>query len=104
MKFSGQLAGRWYSDHPGKCSYPGRLDSLARLDMNKNSILIQKITAVLMILIGLLAMLVAWELLLVSNIHNSTVMVLEMGGVALCMAGVLLRRRAKAAERESNSE
>ena len=75
-----------------------------RLDMNKNSILIQKIAAVLLILIGLLAMLVAWELLLVSNIHNSTVMVMEMGGVAVCMAGILLRRRAKTTEREDNSE
>lgn len=81
-----------------------RLKARARLDMSKNGILIEKMAAVLMILIGLLAMLVAWELLLGSNIHNSTVMVLEMGGVALCMAGVLLRRRAKAGEREVNSE
>lgn len=81
-----------------------RLKARARLYMSKNGILIEKMAAVLMILIGLLAMLVAWELLLGSNIHNSTVMVLEMGGVALCMAGVLLRRRAKAGEREVNSE
>ena len=66
--------------------------------MNKNKIIIQKIAAILLILIGLLAMLVAWELLLVSNIHNSTVMVLEMGGVVICMAGYFLRRRIKASE------
>jgi len=71
-----------------------------RLDMNKNNILIQKIAAVLLILIGLLAMLVAWQLLLVSNVHNSTVIVMEMGGVGVCMAGVLLRRKAKAFEKD----
>ena len=81
---------------PGKCSYPGGPKTPARLDMNKNRVLVQKIAAVLMMLIGLLAMLVAWELLLGSNIHNSTVMVLEMGGVGICMAGYLLRRRIKA--------
>jgi len=63
--------------------------------MNRNKIIIQKIAAIILILLGLLAMLVAWELLLVSNIHNSTVLVLEMGGVLVCMAGYLLRRRIK---------
>lgn len=71
--------------------------------MNKNNILIQKIAAVLLILVGLLAMLVAWQLLLGSNIHNSTVMVMEMGGVAVCMFGVLLRRKAMALEKEAIS-
>jgi len=52
--------------------------------MAKNNI-IQKVAALVMVLIGLLAMLVAWELLLVSDIHNSTVIVLEMGGVVVCM-------------------
>ena len=69
--------------------------------MNKNKIIILKIAAILLILIGLLAMLVAWELLLVSNIHNSTVLVLEMGGVVICMAGYFLRRRIKASEKPS---
>ncbi|GEM_PF-639221 len=83
----------------GKCSYPGK--GLARLDMNRNKIIIQKIAAIILILLGLLAMLVAWELLLVSNIHNSTVLVLEMGGVLVCMAGYLLRRRIKAQEEDA---
>ena len=91
------------SGPPGKYSYPCELKPPARLDMKKNSILIQKMASVLMILIGLLAMLVAWELLLVSNIHNSTVMVLEMGGVVVCLAGVLLRRRAKSEEKTINN-
>jgi uncharacterized membrane protein len=70
----------------------------ARLDMNRNKIIIQKIAAIILILLGLLAMLVAWELLLVSNIHNSTVLVLEMGGILVCMAGYFLHRRSKALE------
>ena len=52
-----------------------------------------------MVLIGLLAMLVAWELLLVSGIHNSTVIVLEMGGVLVCMVGYFLWRRIRELER-----
>ena len=75
--------------------------ALARLDMSRDKIIIQKIAAIILILLGLLAMLVAWELLLVSNIHNSTVLVLEMGGVLVCMAGYLLRRRIKAQEEDA---
>jgi hypothetical protein len=71
--------------------------------MNKNSI-IQKVAALVMASIGLLAMLVAWELLLVSGIHNSTVIVLEMGGVVICMAGYFLWRRVKASERAAKSQ
>ena len=89
---------------PGKCSYAGRPEPLARLDMNKNKIIILKITAILLMLIGLLAMLVAWELLLVSEIHNSTVLVLEMGGVVVCMAGYILWRRTKALKKEANPD
>lgn len=54
--------------------------------------------AILLILVGLLAMLVAWDLLLAASIHNSTVVVLEMGGVVICMAGYFLRRHVKALE------
>ena len=75
--------------------------ALARMDMNRDKIIIQKIAAIILILLGLLAMLVAWELLLVSNIHNSTVLVLEMGGVLVCMAGYFLRRRTKAQEEDA---
>jgi hypothetical protein len=63
----------------------------------KNSIIL-KVVAILLILIGLLAMIVAWELLLASNIHNSTVMVLEMGGVVICLIGYFLRRHVIAME------
>lgn len=71
--------------------------------MNKNNI-IPKVAALVMVLVGLLAMLVAWELLLVSSIHNSTVIVLEMGGVVVCMAGYFLWRRIRESERAANSQ
>ena len=86
--------------YPGKYSYPGTSKPLSRRDMNKNSNIILKVAAILMVLIGLLAMLVAWELLLVSGIHNSTVLVLEMGGVVICMAGYFLWRRVKWLEKK----
>jgi hypothetical protein len=57
-----------------------------------------------MVLIGLLAMLVAWELLLVSGIHNTTVVVLEMGGVVVCMAGYFLWRWIRVAEKEAKRQ
>jgi hypothetical protein len=66
--------------------------------MNKNNIIL-KAAAILLVLIGLLAMLVAWKLMLVSGIHNSTVVVLEMGGVAVCMAGYFLWRRVREDEK-----
>jgi len=72
--------------------------------MNKNSNIILKVVAILLVLLGLLAMLVAWELLLVSGIHNSTVLVLEMGGVVICMAGYFLWRRVKWLEKDATRQ
>jgi hypothetical protein len=72
--------------------------------MNEKSNIILKVAAILLILIGLLAMLVAWQLLLVAEIHNSTVVVLEMGGVVLCMAGYFLRRRVKWLEMDAKKQ
>ncbi|HPS90809.1 MAG TPA: hypothetical protein PKV33_01520 [Methanothrix sp.] len=63
-----------------------------------NSRMIQKVVALAMVLAGLLSMLVAWQLLLVSDIHSTTVVVLEMGGVIVSMAGYFLWRRANAPE------
>jgi hypothetical protein len=71
------------------------------VSMDQKNIIISKIAAILLVLVGLLAMIVAWELLLVSNIHNSTVVVLEMGGVVLCMIGYFLWRRIKGLEKEA---
>jgi type VI protein secretion system component VasK len=72
--------------------------------MNKNSNIILKVVAILLVLLGLLAMLVAWELLLVSGIHNSTVLVLEMGGVVICMVGYFLWRRVKWLEKDATRQ
>jgi hypothetical protein len=69
--------------------------------MDRNTRIILKVIAIILMLVGLLSMLVAWELLLVSNIHNTTVIVLEMGGVLVCMAGYFLRRRIKSLDAES---
>ncbi len=72
--------------------------------MNKKSNIIPKVAAILLMLIGLLAMIVAWQLLLVASVHNSTVVVLEMGGVVLCMIGYFLRRRVKALENDAKKQ
>ena len=66
--------------------------------MNRNTKIIQKAAAISLMLIGLLSMIVAWDLLLVASIYNSTVIVLEMGGVMVCMAGYFLWRRTKASK------
>jgi len=71
--------------------------------MNKNNI-IQKVAALVMVLIGLLAMLAAWQLLLGAGVHNTTVVVLEMGGVVVCMAGYFLWRRVRESEKEAKSQ
>ncbi|MEI8003309.1 MAG: hypothetical protein WCG94_03135 [Methanothrix sp.] len=72
--------------------------------MNKKNNIILKAAAIVMVLIGLLAMLVAWELMLVSGIHNSTVVVLEMGGVVICMAGYFLWRRVRVLEKDAKMQ
>jgi hypothetical protein len=72
--------------------------------MNKKNNIILKVAAILLVLIGLLAMLVAWELMLVSGIHNSTVLVLEMGGVVVCMAGYFLWRHVKGLENDAKRQ
>jgi hypothetical protein len=69
-----------------------------------NSRMVQKIAALAMVLVGLLSMLVAWQLLLVSDIHSTTVVVLEMGGVIVCMVGYFLWRRVRMAEKEEQTQ
>lgn len=70
--------------------------------MNKNTNIILKAAAISLMLIGLVAMIMAWDLLLVAGIYNSTVIVLEMGGVITCMVGYFLWRRTKASKEEVN--
>ncbi len=63
--------------------------------MDKTTSMLHKAAAVLMIIIGLVAMIVAWELLLFAGQTTTTVLVMEMGGVILCLVGYFLWRRSK---------
>ncbi len=72
--------------------------------MNRNTNIILKAAAISLMLIGLISMIVAWDLLLVAGIYNSTVIVMEMGGVILCMVGYFLRRRIKLSEKVAQSQ
>ena len=68
--------------------------------MNPKSNIIPKIVAILLMLIGLVAMLNAWSLLVVGSIYSSKVLVQEIVGVVVCLAGYFLRRRIKELEKE----
>jgi|WetSurSiteA1Bulk_404760.scaffolds.fasta_scaffold10082_2 hypothetical protein len=70
------------------------------MDM-KNSIRIQKAVALLLGAVGLLSMIVAWELLLFAEQYSNTVIFMEMSGVAACMIAYFLWRRAKRMAQES---
>ncbi len=70
--------------------------------MSKGNELITKAAAILLMLIGLVAMIVAWDLLLVAGIYTSTVIVLEMGGVIVCLVGYFLWRKTRKAEVSSD--
>ena len=67
--------------------------------MSEYNIIALKLIAILIALIGLVAMIVAWELLLISNVHNNTVLALEMGGVVACMIGYFFWRYLKGAKK-----
>lgn len=71
--------------------------------MDRIKALTLKIVAIIMMLVGLIAMLSAWDLLLAANQHSRTVVVLEMGGVLVCMAGYFLRRYVIASEKRDNA-
>jgi hypothetical protein len=77
-------------------------------DMSKYNIIVLKLITILIALIGLAAIIVAWDLLLISNIHDKIVIVLEMGGVAFCLIGyfswMYLKRATKQAEIQATSE
>ncbi len=64
--------------------------------MDKTTNVIYKLAAAVLIIIGLLAIISAWDLLLVANSHSTTVLVMEIGGVALCLVGYFLWKRSKA--------
>ena len=72
--------------------------------MNLKSNIIPKIVAILLMLIGLVAMLNAWSLLVVGSIYSSKVLVQEIVGVVVCLAGYFLRRHIKGLEKEETSK
>ena len=80
------------------------IKAMVRQDMSRKSNIILKVAAILLMLIGLLSMLMAWELLLVGNVHNATVLVQEVGGVVVCLAGYFLWRRVKGLEKEAKRQ
>lgn len=63
--------------------------------MDKTTSIVYKLVAVLLVIIGLAAMIAAWDLLLVKNSHSTTVLGLEIGGVAVCLGGYFLWQRSK---------
>ncbi len=54
---------------------------------------IYKLAAALLIIIGLAAIISAWDLLLLAHVYSKTVIVLELGGVVVCLAGYFLWKR-----------
>jgi len=69
--------------------------------MSKYKIIVLKMIAILIALIGLVAIVAAWDLLLISNIHNKTVIALEMGGVISCLIGYFYWRYLKRATNQT---
>jgi LPXTG-motif cell wall-anchored protein len=63
--------------------------------MSEAKNIMSKFAALLMVIIGLMAMIAAWYLLLMAGSHSITVFALEMGGVLLCLGGFFLWRRKK---------
>jgi energy-converting hydrogenase Eha subunit C len=63
--------------------------------MSKNTNIIYRLVAVALIIIGLLSVIVAWDLLLVTNSHSISVLAMEIGGVVICLGGYFLWKRAK---------
>ena len=65
---------------------------------------IYKLAAVLLIIVGLVSMLSAWDLLLLAHVYSKTVIVLELGGVVVCLAGYFLRRRVNRLEKNAKRQ
>jgi hypothetical protein len=72
--------------------------------MDKNTSTIRKAAAVLIIIIGAVAMVVAWSLLLFAGQYTNTVLAMEIGGVILCLAGYFLWQRSKKEGEETRLE
>jgi uncharacterized membrane-anchored protein len=73
-------------------------------NMSNNTNIIYRLVAVLLIVVGLLSIIVAWDLLLVTNSHSISVLAMEIGGVVACLAGYLLWRRTKTPGKDMAAE
>jgi hypothetical protein len=49
-------------------------------------------------------MIFAWFILLTTNTHNLAVVALEIGGVAVCLAGYFMRKRIMLPEKDAESK
>jgi uncharacterized membrane protein YfcA len=61
---------------------------------------IRKLAAALLIIIGLAAVISAWDLMLLAHVYSKTVLALELGGVVVCLAGYFLWKSTRRAEKE----
>lgn len=77
---------------PAKMLYPS---SLEVGDMSRCQRTMHYVVAILLILVGFAAMSTAWFILLTTATHNINVVALELGGVAVCLAGYFLRKRCR---------
>lgn len=69
--------------------------------MNKN--LMHKLVAALLITIGVAAMASAWFILLTTATHNVNVVGLEIGGVAVTLAGYFILKRSRLQDKKIDS-
>ncbi len=65
---------------------------------------IYKLAAALLIIIGLVAIISAWDLLLLAHVYSKTVLVLELGGVVVCLAGYFLWKRTGRPKKEPKEQ
>jgi hypothetical protein len=72
--------------------------------MSNNTNTIYRLVAVLLVIIGLLSIIVAWDLLLVTNSHSISVLAMEIGGVVVCLGGYFLWRRIKTPGKDMSAE
>jgi len=71
--------------------------------VNTRSIVL-KVAVLLLIIIGVIAMIGAWSLLLAAGQHTNTVIAMEMGGVILCLVGYFLWQRIKRERMNASQE
>ncbi len=55
--------------------------------------LIYKLAGALLVIIGLVAIISAWDLLLLAHVYSKTVLAMELGGVIICLVGYFLWKR-----------